>query len=495
VSQAELARFAEVKGELDDYAEVARRAKLPAADQALRAGRDGLAEAERRRDAGDAGAGDALMHARDEVRRAVGQALASRVQELLTAARGEQADAAVLSRVEGEVARLSGAAPLEQARGLGQAIDAVQAARALRRRSDAELALGLASIRLDGAAFQPLQRRFDDAAAQATVDPAAAIAAFDDVRRELVGRPGLTPRALRQRARAGIMSITPPGYLYAICGAPGGQFAALGPGPDQEKALFVCGLRGEQVTSAQYPLPTWRGGLVSLAPAGADAFWVAVNVSKTTGEVHLLRLAGRRVVDERSFVVPGWLCDLDTAPDGTLYVATLREVRAYRDGEAIAAVNVASDFMDDERAPRRVAALARGGWAVTGLVSESSEVWGEAETKDQWRLTLRASTPGSSELQRFEPRALNLLAVAGCGDGLLAVDHRQGADRGGGDLYLYPTTFAPPKQGLVAADATRPVVGLDVAVSGRFVYVIDIANVRDAPNYRHRVLAYEMQTE
>ncbi|MCO5167796.1 MAG: protein kinase [Planctomycetes bacterium] len=492
LNPVQLARYNEGATDLDrtirEVDAAARRAGLTGLEGAVADARAAGEAATKLKDEGAPEALGRLEGAQAALARAARERFQAFIKELRERVRAEGGD---LRQVDQDYARVSGT-PAELARGWGQIAERLHGLRVERLQGEARDALGLATIRADEAQVAPLRGRMDEVA---PLQPAEKAAALEGVLADLVALPGPTPRGLKELAKDFVGRITldtQNPYFFTICPAPGERVAALGPLAGQ-KALFVLGATGgklEVVARAVVPLanPTL------VAPAGADTYWVAEFAGST---VHRFLLTGDRLVEEGTIDIRGAkLLDLDTAPDGTLWVATQRDVRAFRGGAATGAVTfVERDFCDSVSVPRRVAGLHGGGWALAGHVPElpASIPWGEPELNDQWRLTLRALLPGDATPRQYQPRGRGFLAIAACGQGLLAVQHRE---QGGGDIVLLgPELGAQLSLQPIPLPLRghRPELAQDVAVSGRKVYVLDKA-VNAAPmQFRRRLVAYEME--
>ncbi|MCW8141173.1 MAG: hypothetical protein KIT58_19915 [Planctomycetota bacterium] len=488
----QLARYNEGATDLDrtirEVEAAAARAGLEKLAPAVATARAAVEAASKLRDEGAPEALERLERSQAALAQAAREGFQSFISELRDRVRSEGGD---LRQLDQDYARVTGTAA-EQARGWGQIAERLHGLRVERLQGEARVALGLATIRADDAQVAPLRRRLDEAL---PLPPADKAAALERVLADLVALPGPTPKGLKELAKDFVGRLTRDSqnpYFFTICPAPGGRVAALGPLAGQ-KALFVLEAaagRLEAVVRAVVPLanPTL------VAPAGADTYWIAEFAGST---VHRFLLTGDRLVEEATIDLRGAkLLDLDTAPDGTLWVATQRDVRAFRGGAATGAMTfVERDFCDSVSVPRRIAALHGGGWALSGHVPElpASIPWGEPELNDQWRLTLRSLLPGDAAPRQFQPRGQGYLAIAACGQELLAVQHRE---QGGGDFVLLGPGFGGQVQLQpipLPLRGHRPELAQDVAVSGRRVYVLDKA-VNAAPmQFRRRLVAYEME--
>ncbi len=486
LSAGDLAQYNQVASELERelaaLEDAAKRVSLAALTDAIDAARTASSRAAKLKDEGAPEAVSSVTGARDELRTTAARTFSGAFAELRDRLRGEGADPAELRRIEDDYARLNTRSQVERLRGWADVVNRLHGLRVVRLTREARLALDMAAIRVDAEALGGLRGRLDEATA--LVDQGASAAALERVLAAIVSTPGPRPERLSEVARSWIQQLTgerDQPFFYAICPAAGQRVAAIGPVQGQ-KVLFLCAYKdGQLQVDEQAPITIESPN--SLAPAGDHAFWVG----SALGSVHRVRLSRSRAEVEAQFTVPGRLLDLDTAPDGSLYVVTTREVLVFKDGARLDSVNIERDFVDSPAIPRRVAALVGGGWVVTGHVptAQTNNLWGEFEKRGDWELTLRGKFPGDQTVRALHG---NLSAVAACGDGFLAAQHR---DKG--DLVLLDRGLTPAAAGLIRDPSKSLQVAQDVAVSGRLVYVLEYVNTSVVPQFRRKLAVYEME--
>jgi serine/threonine protein kinase len=486
LTDVQLARYNELSGdlsrELAAFERAAERAGLTGLEAALAEARTAAEAAVRQKDEGAPDAVVALERARDGLRQAARVAFKALVERLVRTVREEGGDPRELESIDGDYVRLGSRPVEEQATGWAEVVRRLHGLRVVRLQRSAQTALELAELRGDASA---LRERFDAALG---LDAVAGATAFEGVHAAAVALEGPTPTGLREVAKdfvAAVTGDTSEPFFYSICAAPGGGLAALGP-VSGEKKLLLCAVNAQGKLRATKQAAVPLDNPTYVAAAGGDAYWIA---EFNGSVVHRYRFAGNRLVEDGGpLETRDTIFDLDVAPDGTLHVATLREVRAYRDGVLVgAATRIERDFAESIFAPRRVAALVGGGFVVTGHVAATlpggAKLW---EAEKDWTLTLRALLPGDERPRQYQPRDRNLSAVAACGGGFLAAQHALE----GGDLFFVSRQLEPSPTGLVRG-GSKPELAQDLVVSGRRVYVLEKQASR--PNFRRRLVAYEME--